>query len=207
MSQPGIRQQIRAQDGPMGGTRSSHGWQVALALTGEELKDEEAPAHMIEDLVPEQAPGLIAALSHVQNHVPPHYLHKKRSPQSTSYSFIALVRGTIPCITGVSKSCRNCCISEKGSSGCQSTFQQEQRRLSGIGQGGIQQRAHPGCEEVAEGKREDDGGGGCVGQSHDVDEHNDPNLTAIADAEAGVAPHLLLLVAGPCAKRQKLQMT
>lgn len=47
---------------------------------------------MIEDLVPEQAPGLIAALSHVQNRVPPHYLHKKRSPQSISFSFIVLVR-------------------------------------------------------------------------------------------------------------------
>ncbi len=45
-------------------------------------------------------------------------------------------------------------------------------------------KAHPGGEEVAQGKGEDDGRAGCIGQGHDVDQHDPPNLTAVAYAEA-----------------------
>lgn len=39
--------------------------------TGEELKDEEAPADLIEDVVPDEAAALEAALAHVQHVVAP----------------------------------------------------------------------------------------------------------------------------------------
>ncbi len=44
--------------------------------TCEELADEEAPADLREDLVPQEAARLVAALRHVQDCVAPHHLSK-----------------------------------------------------------------------------------------------------------------------------------
>ncbi len=51
--------------------------------TREELKDEEAPADMIEHLVPQEAPRFVATLCHVQDCVPPHHLRHVHSMLST----------------------------------------------------------------------------------------------------------------------------
>lgn len=44
------------------------------APTCEEDADEEAPADVVEDLVPHAAAAFVAALRHVQDRVPPHHL-------------------------------------------------------------------------------------------------------------------------------------
>lgn len=57
---------------------------------------------------------------------------------------------------------------------------------------------YPGGDEVAESKGQDDGRGGCVCHGHDVDQHDDADLTAVADAHSGVqAGHAIPLIARP----------
>ena len=57
--------------------------------TCEEDADEEAPADVVEDLVPHAAAALVAALRHVQHRVPPQHLRTshRHTPQHTILGF------------------------------------------------------------------------------------------------------------------------
>ncbi len=105
--------------------------------TCEELEDEHAAAHLLEDLVPNSATTLEAPFTNIQDVVAPE---------------------------------------------------------------------DPAEHEVDQGKGQDDGAGGCVGQGYDVDEHHDADLPPIPDAVWPQSCHLVPVRLGrPCMSNTSLR--
>lgn len=64
--------------------------------------------------------------------------------------------------------------------------------------------AHPDAGEVAEGEGEDDGGACCIGEGHDVDEHDHADLAPVPHAHRRARDHLVAAAARLCVQQDPL---
>lgn len=76
--------------------------------TGEEFKDEEAPADVVEHLIPQEASRLVAALCHVQDRVTPHHLQSPHLLCSISHG--STLKQLVQSLAQQSSNCRDCSL-------------------------------------------------------------------------------------------------